>query len=140
MKPELRAYIAYRLDRARGALADATMLLNAGRLHSAVNRLYYACFYAVSALLLSEGRSSSKHTGVRAFFNQQWVKNGRVPAEMGEFYNALYDGRQEADYRDLAEFEPAEVQGWMDRATAFVAEMAKLVEQQLSKDGQPLPQ
>jgi len=140
MKPEQRAYITYRLERARGTLGEARMLLDAGCLHAAVNRLYYACFYAVSALLLSEGRSSSKHTGIRALFNREWVKTGRVPAEMGTFYRALFDHRHEADYEDLAEFDPTEVRGWLDRAVAFVADIAKRVEQQLSQDLEPPPQ
>jgi len=41
-----------------------------------VNRLYYACFYAVSALLIQQGLSSSKHTGVRSLFNRHYVKTG----------------------------------------------------------------
>lgn len=36
-------------------LDDATILLNAGRLYSAVNRMYYAMFYEVVALLLTKG-------------------------------------------------------------------------------------
>jgi uncharacterized protein (UPF0332 family) len=62
---EEKPYVRYRLERASGALAEARMMLDAGHLHATVNRLYYASFYALSALLLTEGMASSKHSGVR---------------------------------------------------------------------------
>ena len=140
MKTEQRVYITYRLERASGTRTEARALLGMGHLRGAVNRIYYACFYAVSALLLCEGRSSSKHTGLRALFNCEWVKTGRVGPDMGAFYNALFDNRQEADYEDLATFDLAEVQVWFDTAVAFVAEITKRVERQLSEDAEPPPQ
>jgi uncharacterized protein (UPF0332 family) len=54
------------MDRANEALEDARILANARRWNARVNRLYYACFYAVSALLPLHGFSSSKHAGVRS--------------------------------------------------------------------------
>jgi hypothetical protein len=39
----------------------------------------YACFYAISALLVRDGLSSSKHAGVRSLFNRQYVKTGKIP-------------------------------------------------------------
>jgi uncharacterized protein len=49
MTPETRILVQYRLDRAREALAEAVLLLDSGHANTGVNRLYYACFYAVSA-------------------------------------------------------------------------------------------
>ncbi len=40
--------VLYRLQRAHETLADARILADAGRWNPCVNRLYYACFYAVS--------------------------------------------------------------------------------------------
>jgi uncharacterized protein len=54
MTPETRILVQYRLDRAREALAEAVLLLDSGHANTGVNRLYYACFYAVSALLLTK--------------------------------------------------------------------------------------
>jgi len=133
--PERRAYIRYRLERARQTLQDAKVLSDMGSLLSAVNRLYYACFYCVSALLLSEGQSASKHTGVRSLFNRLWVKTGRVPKDLGGFYGTLFDQRQKADYADLAGFPPEQVRGWLQQATEFVSEVCRLVEKTLADDG-----
>jgi uncharacterized protein (UPF0332 family) len=50
MTKEERALIEYRMERARETLGEAKMMFDAGRTNAYVNRLYYACFYAVSAL------------------------------------------------------------------------------------------
>lgn len=128
MKPEAMDYIQYRLERARAALRDAKTLVDAGSLHPAVNRLYYACFYCVSALLLSEGKSFSKHSGVRAFFDRDFVKAGRVPVTLARFYRRIQDRRQKADYADFITFQPAEVAKWLDEAEEFVNTLSKLVQ------------
>ncbi|HUT45676.1 MAG TPA: HEPN domain-containing protein [Sedimentisphaerales bacterium] len=47
-----KTLIALWLEKAEEALASAQLELNAGHTNFAVNRLYYACFYAVTALLL----------------------------------------------------------------------------------------
>jgi uncharacterized protein (UPF0332 family) len=62
--------VQYRLRRSRETLQDARILAHASRWNPCVNRLYYACFYAVSALLIQHGLSSSKHAGIRGLFNR----------------------------------------------------------------------
>ena len=128
MKPENTPYIQYRVARARETLHDARLLLEGGSLHSAVNRLYYACFYVVSALLLTRGLSSSRHAGVRSLFVKHWVKTGLVPKEMGRFSNPLFERRQVSDYRDLVVFDRADVEAWLRQAHNFVLQISEEIE------------
>jgi uncharacterized protein (UPF0332 family) len=95
--------VFYRLQRARQTLEDARILANAGRWNPCVNRLYYACFYAVSALLIQHSLSSSKHTGVRGLFNRHFVRTGKVSKELAQIYNDLFERRQESDYADFVD-------------------------------------
>jgi hypothetical protein len=95
-------------------------MIEHGHLNAAVNRLYYACFYAVSALLYASGLSSSKHGGVIALFQKHWVKTGKVPAAHGRFYQSLFERRQKGDYEDLVTFERAEVEELLAGAQEFV--------------------
>lgn len=46
--------VLYRIEKARNTLEDAHILASSERWNACVNRLYYACFYAVTALLLKE--------------------------------------------------------------------------------------
>lgn len=108
---------------------EARLLLNAGHGNATVNLRYYACFYAVSALLLADGISTSKHTHVRSILHRDYVKSGRVPQEMGKHPDLLFNSRQESDYADLVTFEPEEIHSWMERTKRFVQCIVQVVEQ-----------
>ncbi len=120
--------VSYRLQRARETLADAHILADASRWNPCVNRLYYACFYAVSALLAQEGLSSSKHTGLRSLFNRHFVKTNRVSKEKARIFNDLFERRQEGDYVDFVSFEESQVLPWLPGVEAFVESIADLIE------------
>lgn len=112
--------IAYRKNKSRETLEDATILFEAGRLYSSVNRIYYSLFYDVIALLLTKGLSSAKHSGVRALFNEHFVKTGKVDVEMGRFYARMFDFRQKSDYGDFVVFEKEKVKEWLAKAEQFL--------------------
>ena len=119
--------INYRLQRAYEALEDARILAGAARWNTCVNRLYYACFYAVSALLIQHGLSSSKHTGIRGLFNRHYVKTGKVAKEMAQIYNDLFERRQESDYLDFIRFKESQVSPWISKAEAFVKQIETII-------------
>lgn len=120
MTEEKKSLILYRLDRAREALEEASLLLEGGHSNTFVNRLYYACFYAVSALLLTRDLSSAKHSGVRSLFHQNFVKPAILSIELGQIYDKLFRNRQKGDYADLVRFNADEVSCWHDEARRFV--------------------
>jgi uncharacterized protein (UPF0332 family) len=127
MKEETRTLVAYRLERARESLEEAKLLLDRGYGNTFVNRLYYACFYAVSALLLTKGLSSAKHSGIRSLFHQNIVKSGLVDLESGQLYDRLFDNRQKSDYADLVRFDTDEVGDWYNEARRFVDALEDVV-------------
>jgi uncharacterized protein (UPF0332 family) len=115
-----RALVVYRMERAREALREASLLFEAGHLNAYVNRLYYACFYAVSALLVTRGISTSKHGHLRALLHQDFVKTGLIPTELGRHFDRLFSNRQEGDYADFVVFKADEIRPWLDETTTFV--------------------
>ena len=131
MKEETRSLVMYRLERARESLEEANILLERGHGNAFVNRLYYACFYAVSALLLTRGLSSAKHGGVRSLFHQNFVKPRLIGTELGQIYDRLFDNRQKGDYADLVRFDPDEVSDWYDEAREFVEIAGDIVKKEL---------
>lgn len=136
MTEETRTLITYRLERADESLKEASLLLEGSFANAVVNRLYYACFYAVNALLLTKGYSSSKHIGVRSLFHQHFVKTGVVGVQSGKFYDNLFDNRQLGDYEDLVRFNLEDVRGWLNEAHQFVEIISKIVHKSLSKDSE----
>ena len=66
------------------------------------NRLYYAAYNAVSALLIAHGDTAQTHGGVIGMFGLHFVKAGRVSVEMGDLYKTLYSMRLTGDYDDFS--------------------------------------
>jgi uncharacterized protein (UPF0332 family) len=56
--------INYRLKRATDTLQEINIHLENKLWNTAINRLYYACFYAATALLLDNDINASTHSGV----------------------------------------------------------------------------
>lgn len=129
MKPGMTTLIQYRVHRARESIEESELLLENGHLHSSVNRLYYACFYAVSGLLLTEGLSSAKHSGVIALFERHWIKTGKAPKELGLLYRRLFNRRQKGDYDDLVTFLPTDIETWTGEVKTFVAAISDFIRQ-----------
>lgn len=122
-----RDLASYRMEKAKETLEDANVLASSGRWDACVNRLYYACFYAVSALLIYNGHSSSKHTGVRSLFNFHFVKTGVVSKEMARIYNDLFERRHESDYMDFISFSRTQVLPWVSNVEKFVTLISSLL-------------
>ena len=123
-----REIVLYRMNKADETLEDARVLVRAGRWNACVNRLYYACFYAVSALLVGDGLSSPKHAGVRSLFNKQYVKTGTIPKDLARTYNDLFERRQECDYIDFVNFQESQVQPWVSQAEKLISYIAKIID------------
>lgn len=120
MTKEERALIEYRMERARETLDEAKVMFDAGRTNAYVNRLYYACFYAVSALLLTRDFSTSKHSYLRSLMHREFVKTGLISKGMGDHFDMLFDNRLKGDYADFIRFEAEDVAGWFEQTQEFV--------------------
>ncbi|MBF0235121.1 MAG: HEPN domain-containing protein [Desulfamplus sp.] len=109
-------------------MEEAHMMTKMEHWNGCINRLYYVCFYAVSALLLRDGMSSSKHTGVRGLFNLHYVKTGEIPAELAHIYNDLFEDRNEGDYVDLAYFHKEDVLPLIPGVESFLNHVIQLID------------
>jgi len=126
MKEEFIELAKYRLKKARNTLADAKKYISNATLESTVNRIYYAMFYAVNALLITKGLASSKHSGVIALFNREIVKKGLIERRFGKFYSDMLTNRQEGDYKDFVKFEREDVEEWLQKAEEFITEIEQV--------------
>jgi len=119
--------IHYWVRKADAALSSARSEYQARRYDFSINRLYYACFYAASAVLLQAGKKFVKHAGVRGAVHQDLVKTGRLDPTWGRAYDRIFENRQSADYVELCEFEPEQVTEMLREAEGFVAQMKRLL-------------
>jgi uncharacterized protein (UPF0332 family) len=112
--------IDLKIQRALAALDDARFLAQSGRNHSAVNRLYYAAFYALSALAQANGFDTGKHSQLIGWFNKNFVNSGRIDRETGKTAHTLFDMRTKSDYDVFADFDDEEMKEIIERTKSFV--------------------
>jgi uncharacterized protein (UPF0332 family) len=86
------------LDKADHALRSARLLPASGETDAAINRAYYALFYAASALLSSDGARFRKHAAVHAAFGERFAKTGKLDPRYHRWLLDGFDLRSVADY------------------------------------------
>jgi uncharacterized protein len=127
---ERKAYVRYRLESARKTL-DATQLLADNSIwNSAVNRLYYALFYAAGALLLDHGISAKTHSATINQFSKNFIKTGLLEKKYNTLLSLLFDNRLKGDYGDVIDFDEERVLALFDP----VREMIERIEREINSD------
>jgi uncharacterized protein (UPF0332 family) len=91
----------YRFSRAKEVLHDAETLLKEKSFASSVNRSYYAIFHALRAVTALDGFDASKHSGVIAYINREYVKTGIFDKRLSKILDTAFRLREKADYDDF---------------------------------------
>ncbi len=132
MKQELdqksiEALSQYRIQRSKETLLEAQMLIHNGFFNAAVNRLYYACYYAVNALLVSQRIAAQTHAGVKQMFGLHFIVTGKLPTNLGRFYNQLFNDRLTGDYDDFITYDKEMLAEIFPKAEDFVNQISTLL-------------
>lgn len=128
MMDERSEEIAVHLQRARSPLQAARTLVWSGYSDYAASRAYYAAFYAATALLVQEGLSFGKHSGVVAAIHQRFVKTGTLDAKHGRNLNWLFGLRTTGDYGGATHVSPEDAEAAIDAAQDFCDAVAQLID------------
>ena len=120
-----RYQIQIYLDHAHQSLESAASNIENDFYATAINRAYYAIFYAASGLLLVKDISRSKHSGVIAAFRQYFVKPGLIDPEYSDIYGDVMDARIVGDYDMTFEAEPVTAKEKLEDARRFVERVSR---------------
>ncbi len=101
----LMELVRLRMQQATETLREAQILLAEHAYRGAVNRAYYAMFYAVLAVLATRSLGSSKHSGAISLFDREFVKPGDLPRELSRSLHVAFEHRQQADYGELIQLD-----------------------------------
>jgi uncharacterized protein (UPF0332 family) len=122
LKPkQLEDLLCYRVEQAYETLREAEILLNESALRGAINRAYYAMFYALLALLATKQLGTSKHSGALALFDREFVKTGVFPRELSRSLHLAFDRRQTHDYGEMTQVNRQLAEETLTDAQTFVA-------------------
>jgi uncharacterized protein (UPF0332 family) len=122
-------YIKYRLLKANETITETKVLLDNKFWNTAVNRMYYACFYAVGAILVKNGVETSSHSGSRQKFGQLFVHNGLISREFGKHYSELFEKRQKGDYNDFFDVDEETALRLYQPSVDFIKEIERIIKE-----------
>ncbi len=120
-------YIKYRVDRAKETIDEVRIHIKNRFWNTAINRMYYACFYAVSALLAKERIEVSSHSGVRQKFGEYFVKTGIVDRDLAKHFTELFEKRYKGDYNDFYDYDEETVLRLFPVSQRFIEEVTKIL-------------
>lgn len=101
--PSREDIIKLKIAKARRPISEAEKMLEYNFANAGINRLYYACFYAATALLFSNDIFTKTHSGVKQMLGLHFVNPGLLSTTQGQFYSDIFRIRQGSDYDDLEE-------------------------------------
>jgi uncharacterized protein len=128
--PERDAYVRYRMEKAEETYEVALLLTGFKKWNSAINRLYYAAYYAVSGLLVNTGIETRTHSGVKTQFFLHFIKSGKIDLELGKLYADLFDWRQKGDYGDLFDFAESDVTPVLEPVRELIDSIVDILERE----------
>ena len=123
------ALAAYRYQRAQETLAEIPFLKQQGYYNTAVNRLYYACYYAAIALLIKHGINPGIHAGVKQMLGMHFVATGRIPRDVGRSFSLLFERRHSSDYDDFVYTSEEEIDELLPKAEMFIQTIGTLLKE-----------
>ena len=124
---ERNAIVVYRLGKANGAYVEAKDCASMGHWTLAANRLYYAAYYASSALLISAGYQAKTHEGTIGMIGQHYVKTGILNNEDGSLLARLQNMRHTGDYDDFIDWTQADVEPCFPKVEAYLEKLRTLI-------------
>lgn len=118
--------VSYRIERAFTALKQAKLNHEMNCLEVTANRLYYAAYYAVSALLIANRIPAHSHEGNVTQFGLHFVKTGKVDREDGKLLSHLLTMRLKGDYSDRFGLTDADVLPYIEPTEFFIKKISEL--------------
>lgn len=130
---EREAVVTYRLEKAAKTMEQAKCNLPMHFWELVANRMYYAAYYAVSALLIANGHTAKTHETIVRVFGLQFVKTGMFSSEQGRLYNKLFSLRLTGDYNDHYDLEESDVLPLVVPTEQLIADVSTMALDSLQK-------
>jgi uncharacterized protein (UPF0332 family) len=124
---ERDAIVSFRLQKGMETLEEAKGIATLGYWNAVANRLYYACYYFTSALLIKNKYAAQTHRGIIHLLGMHFLKEGILSKDSGKFYSKLFELRQTGDYDDLFNLSESDVKPMISAAEKYIDELINLI-------------
>ncbi|MBI2419498.1 MAG: HEPN domain-containing protein [Ignavibacteriales bacterium] len=126
-KEEKQVLIRLRVEQSDEALNDTEYLLEGNRLSTAVNRLYYAVFYMLSAFALKDGFSTSKHAQLIGWFNKTYIHSHSIDVKYSNLIYQIFKNREKSDYDFLFSMTREQVESSLNEIKELIDTLKELL-------------
>ena len=116
---------------AKRRLKASELLLSNDMIEDAINRVYYALFYAAKAMLNSAGFDAKSHSGLISEFGLRIVKPKLVERVYGKVLRKSFEARESSDYKIGAIFDKGEVKELISDAKKFIERAENFVKSRI---------
>lgn len=113
--------VGLELEKADKFLSQADAVATLGIWDVVANRIYYAVFHAVSALLINDHVEVRSHKGAGLMFGQKYVLPGIFTADDGRLYAKLQDLREKSDYNLVYQSDEAEMAPLLEKTKELIS-------------------
>jgi len=124
---ERESVVQFRMEKAKNTFSEIVLLVDNALWQTAANRLYYACYYAVCALLVQNGIEAQTHHGVMNQMGLYFVRTELLSQEQGKLYKRLFELRQTGDYSDWIIIKEEDIKPLIEKAEHFIKTIEQLI-------------
>jgi uncharacterized protein (UPF0332 family) len=121
----------HRIETANEKLQASELLLNGGLYKDSIGRSYYAIFSATRAVLALDSKDFSRHAGVIACFQKDYVKEGVFDKQYSKILMEAFQIRNKSDYDDYYIASKSDAQEQLEKAKMFYREIKKYIETEI---------
>ncbi|MCL2312891.1 MAG: HEPN domain-containing protein [Firmicutes bacterium] len=116
------------IEKSNEALEVAEESLEKNRLTTALNRIYYAIFYTVTALAYKYDFATSKHFKLMGWFNKKFIYEDKFfEPKIFKIYKNAFMLRQESDYEAIYNPNLEQAKELLKDAKKFIETVRKII-------------
>lgn len=124
---ERKIIVGLELEKANSMLLQTGMSIENKMWDLTANRLYYAAFHAVCALLIHNGIHVGTHKGAQVMFNKEFVQKGIMSVADNHLFSRLQQLREEGDYNCYIETTKEEIMPYVESTREFIVKISNLI-------------
>ena len=124
------AIVERRISNAKKTLHEVSMLVQHKLWNTAINRIYYACFYAAGALLLHNQINSKTDDETMQMFSAYCISTAKVSEETIAFYTKVYELWYRSECEDFLDYDEPTVAALLTPAHKMISEIEALLSEQ----------
>lgn len=117
------------IEKAERTFDDVLFCSRENKWEAAANRLYYALFHAINALLVSDGHQVKSHRGILAMFGEHYVRTGLFSKKDGALLSDLVIMRDNADYNCFFEADEEKLKPYLEPTRSLIEKIKLYISQ-----------